>query len=214
MMANAPLSIRRPIFVTDFCKMHARVALEQGERRSSIGVASCMPHRPEDSYSRHLFGKDVLIGLREIDFQSRLGCSFREVSTPPKFKEVLPGNCPPKGATTFQEQVVIRIVTKEKVNDEDFLSHSALGVPCPEAVSLCVCSACSLWSGSQAVSNIIGFSFLPKLKEKFKLTHLAHLTIDQNSGVGSVNRRNGHISFWMFDSFDPVAAVVKCEPLP
>src|SRR4051812_31500388 len=116
----------------------------------------------------------------------------------PKFKEILPNDCcPPKAAEAPSEQEVVRIVKAKTVDEADFKSHHALGLKCPLGVDPCKWSACSLWGGRDAVQSVLGLPQLPKLRTK--LTHLAWLKINANSGVASMNRRNGHISLWMFD---------------
>ena len=50
-----------------------------------------------------------------------------------------------------------------------------------------------------------------KLKKLRSYTHIAVLKIGAGSGYLII--ANSHIDFWMFESFDPVAAIVRVEGL-
>lgn len=45
------------------------------------------------------------------------------------------------------------------------------------------------------------------------MTQIAHISVDASAGLAK-SKGGDHIDFWMFATFDPVAAVVNLEPLP
>jgi len=125
------------------------------------------------------------------------------------FKEMLPGGCPVDEARNLPEQVVVRLVSREALDATDFASHAALGKSRPDEICPCKWSSCSVFGGRKGLQTAIDMVALPRYRKRF--SHLAHLQIDGRSGLGVVNDKSGHIDLWMFSSFDPVSAVVRCE---
>ena len=119
-----------------------------------------------------------------------------------RFFEELPEKCPPAEAADQAHPSVFRFVPAADVSRDHFLSHAALGKFLPK-VDPCVLAACSLFSSTDCP----GFKKASKLP-KFKKSKIAELSLPQGAGE-SVTDKSGHINFWMYSHFDPVAAVVR-----
>lgn len=127
-----------------------------------------------------------------------------------KFKETLPANCPPSQAEHLSDQLVIRFVPQKPATPDHFMSSAAKGDPRPRSVSPCRWASCSVFEATIKPEKIDGLLKYPKLRSmKFQ----AFLKINSTAGV-CTTADSGHIDLWMYDSFDPVAAVARYEPCP
>ena len=125
-----------------------------------------------------------------------------------EFMENLPISCPPAAATEADIDGVYRVVTSKSPTIEDFTSHSALNVKRPEAVDPCRWAACSFY---RSRSKAIEIAKLPKFRDSNP--HLALLGLTLGSGKLLENKRTTHIDFWMYSTFNPIAAIIETEAL-
>jgi hypothetical protein len=121
------------------------------------------------------------------------------------FKEKLPENCPPPNSHTKGCGEAYRLIPNDKPIFDDFASYGAKNVPLPDGMDLCRWSSCSLYADMATVQKK---RKLPKLRG---YPFVAKLKIAASSG--HILEKSKHIDFWMFDTFDPVAAVVAVECL-
>jgi hypothetical protein len=130
----------------------------------------------------------------------------------PKFwGHPLPGECPPIDAEDAFDGVVLRLVKTDPPTADDFKFGKASGIKTPKDCDECRWCACSVWDGSVKREVLTGVAKFPKLRNnKF----IAHIKIDGESGKVMPHAPNQkHYSLWMYDTFDPLQAVVKIEPL-
>jgi hypothetical protein len=120
------------------------------------------------------------------------------------FRESLPNNCPPAEAHDRALEQVFRFVPTGTPVAADFASNAAKQEPLPPGVDPCRWASCSLCADMEQVEKARKF---PKLK---KFQHVAKMNIPKASGLSHGTK---HIDFWMFDSFDPVGAVVEVRKL-
>jgi hypothetical protein len=129
-----------------------------------------------------------------------------------KFKETLPKDCPPEEKVSiFSKQPVLRLVTSATPTAQDFLSYAALGITPRGDADPCMQCACSVFTLSEKVDRAAQLKKLPKLRNR---KHVARLTLTPASGVGLLNKESGHISWWIYHSFDPVGAIEQVVSLP
>jgi hypothetical protein len=121
------------------------------------------------------------------------------------FWEVLPDKCPPEKAADVAIAVAYRCVTSEKPSKSDFLSQAAKKRALLPLGDACKHASCSLFTCPDKAQNIA--YRLPKPREGGPF--VAHLTISTGAGVSL--QKNKHVDFWMYDTFDPVAAITKVE---
>lgn len=128
----------------------------------------------------------------------------------PKFKEQLPAECPPNSLPHLTKRTVIRFIPAKPALPEHFESYASQGEPLRRGVCPCAWASCSVFVDTMKPEQIAGLLKFPKLRNmKFQ----AFVDIDATSGMGSI-KASGHIDLWMYESFDPVAAVAKYEPCP
>ena len=123
---------------------------------------------------------------------------------PADFKETLPPSCPPKDAVKGAYEKAFRLVPANPATEEDFKSHAAKGKNPPPDADLCRWASCSLFTVKPTAATL-----LPRLRAKYSFVAILKLV----SGCGYMKEENGHIDFWMFKSFDPVAAILAIEKL-
>lgn len=90
------------------------------------------------------------------------------------------------------------------MTQEDFKSHAAQGKPVPPGVDPCRWASCSLFTVKDAAIKL-----LPQIRGKYSFV----ATLKLATGCGYMKEGNGHIDFWMFEFFHPVAVVVLVEKL-
>jgi hypothetical protein len=117
-----------------------------------------------------------------------------------KFKETLPGSCPPAGAGVRAYEGVWRFVSSNPVTDQDFASHHAQGKTPPPTVSACRWASSSLFLTKEAA-----YKHLPKPRKRFK--YIAKVQITEQCGVSVLVRT--HIDFWRFDTFKPIVLAIE-----
>lgn len=123
------------------------------------------------------------------------------------FREVLPPNdCPPAESHQDGCETAFRFVPTAVPQADDFASHQAKGIPLPEGFDPCRWASCSLYTDLKTVQK------KRKLKGLRDYGFVAELKIAEASGH-MVQRADGHIDFWMFDTFDPLAAIVQVQAL-
>jgi hypothetical protein len=122
------------------------------------------------------------------------------------YKEILPTNCPPDTAATFNG-ILLRLVGPGPVTSDDFKSRTALGLK-PLPGKECSCAACSLIMPSVTKDKLLGMTKFPKLKSK---NAVAVVTVDPQAGVGEAG--GTHVDFWLFKSFDPMSNIAKVEEI-
>lgn len=128
-----------------------------------------------------------------------------------EFKETLPPNCPPNGASNPAPQVVLRLVSRQAVSEEDFSSHAKLGKTPPSKVCPCRWASCSVFSTSSGEHRTKAHVKLPKLRGK---RYVAEVQLTPTSGlVQYASSNSGHIDFWMFSTFDPVENVLDVKSI-
>jgi hypothetical protein len=121
------------------------------------------------------------------------------------FWEELPDQCPPAKAADIEISDAYRCVTSDSPTKDDFLSQAARKRPLNPLADPCKHSSCSLFTCADKAKNIA--YRLPKPREGGPF--VAHLTIESGAGVSL--EKNKHVDFWMYDTFDPVAAIKKIE---
>ncbi len=121
----------------------------------------------------------------------------------------LPAQCPPNDAIDQPLVGVWRVVGNNPPAAADFWSHARLGWKKPPTVSDCDFSSCSLFLSRDKVAKLA--SRLPKAR--ISNPRLAKLNVPVGAGRSQVNRKTEHVHFWMYGTFDPVAAVKACEDL-
>lgn len=118
------------------------------------------------------------------------------------FFEALPDQCPPADAVENEIGQAYRIVFGDPATVEHFKSHAALGKKPPSDMDECRFASCSLFTSLDRVKSV---AQLPKLRAQGPI--LAEVTIAHGSGRWIAH--GDHIDFWMYDTFDPIAAIVS-----
>ena len=121
------------------------------------------------------------------------------------FREELPSGCPPTGAHEGECAEAYRLLSSSAPDAQAFASHAASQKPLPLGMDACRWASCSLYSD---LKTIIKKRKLPGRK---KYTYVALLKID--AGSGRILQNGPHIDFWMFDTFDPLEAIVHVRPV-
>jgi hypothetical protein len=116
------------------------------------------------------------------------------------FREALPANCPPLGAHDGSCEKAYRFIPSAIPAAADFASYAANGEPPPEGVDPCRWASCSLYADLSTVHK------KRKLKNLRNYSFVAQMKIEAGSGM--LLQRSSHIDFWMYDTFNPTAAVV------
>jgi hypothetical protein len=124
--------------------------------------------------------------------------------TAPAYREILPPECPPGDAIVLDRQIVIRLVPANPAVSEDFDSHAKAGRKCPHGCSPCQWAACSVFVDPMRPEQITDLLKLPKMRQ---MHFFARLLVDINSGKARLTKGSGHISLWMYASFNPVLAI-------
>lgn len=131
--------------------------------------------------------------------------------TPPPYREILPPECPPADAIALGRQIVIRLVPANPAVPENFDSSAKAGRNCPRGCSPCQWAACSVFVDPLRPEKITDLLKLPKMRQ---MNFLVRLLVDVNSGKARPTKETGHISLWMYDSFDPVRAIQGYAAFP
>ncbi len=119
--------------------------------------------------------------------------------------EALPQECPPAHAVDKKIEAVYRVVHSDPPQKEHFESHAKQGKKAPPGMDECCWASCSLCTSIDKMRNFAG---LPKVRDRGPC-FVATLAIPV--GAGKSVTKGKHIDFWMFDTFDPVAATVAVE---
>jgi hypothetical protein len=88
---------------------------------------------------------------------------------------------------------------------DHFESLAAKGKQMPPGMDPCRWASCSLCCNMKVVHK------KRKLKSLQKYTHVAKMKIAAGSGTLLIG--GGHIDFWMYDTFDPISAIVDVTRL-
>jgi hypothetical protein len=121
------------------------------------------------------------------------------------WREPLPERCPPNEAHHPEKrQLVLRFVDSQTPQDVDFHSHAHLGKKCPPYVDPCCWASCSVTPCTEDELPQIAFSKLPRVRAKKK--YVAAFWIETSAGLILQDHPN-HIHLWLYQSFDPLAAV-------
>ncbi|UWQ55107.1 hypothetical protein [Leisingera caerulea] len=121
-----------------------------------------------------------------------------------EFLEELPVGCPPDDAEDGLLEEVWRFHQGVTPKPEHFFSHAKLGKNNHRNVCQCVFSSCSLFKTKRARQ----MAKLPFFKKKMA----SELKIPAKSGK-FLQGRDGHVDFWMYTSFDPLASILRTEKL-
>lgn len=123
------------------------------------------------------------------------------------FREPLPDNCPPADAHEGACACAFRFVSTNSPTASDFDSYAAQGNPLPDGIGVCACrwASCSLFPDLETARK------KRKLKSLRKYRYVAELNIAEKSGRLKVSY--AHIDFWMYENFDPIAAIVVTTDL-
>ncbi|WP_145962685.1 hypothetical protein [Rhizobium phaseoli] len=124
------------------------------------------------------------------------------------YLEKLPDSCPPNTSTDDAISGVFRMVDDKVANNHDFQSHAAKGKKPLFPVDPCKWASCSLFRDKNQIVNIS--AKLPKPRSH--ANYVAELDIPVASGRW-VDGKKGHVDFWMYGTFNPIAAIVKIEHL-
>jgi hypothetical protein len=125
------------------------------------------------------------------------------------YKELLPQpNCPPKDANQTSELLAYRLIPHFTAQENDFMSHAALGKPCPPHEDTCRWASCSFFIN---IDKCKAMNKLPSLKRKYK--HIAHVKLGPLSGMTKLDHQSSHLDVWMFAAFDPLTSVIHTEPV-
>jgi hypothetical protein len=130
---------------------------------------------------------------------------FRLLGGTVKFREILPAGCPPKDAQDIECADAFRFIPAATAALAHFASNAAKQETPPPGIDACRWASCSLYTDMATVQK------KRKLKKLRSYIHVAKLKIGAGSGYLII--ANSHIDFWMFETFDPVAAVVHVEGL-
>jgi hypothetical protein len=124
------------------------------------------------------------------------------------YRENLPAkNCPPAESHEGECGEAWRLLPAKKPTAADFASNAAKGEPLPRPdADPCRWASCSLFTNMDAL--IRSRNTFKKLR---KMAFAAQVKIV--TGSGRLLVENDHIDFWMFDTFDPLAAVLDVREL-
>ena len=123
------------------------------------------------------------------------------------YREILPDGCPPNDAMDTCEMSLLRLVPSASPTEADFDSHAKLGKVLPKGVCGCRWASCSMFKAIRGEHIPVAITKLPKVRNK-KLTHIAEIRIDQNSGkFKEADTGNCHVDLWMYAGFDPMSAI-------
>ena len=124
------------------------------------------------------------------------------------FLETLPATeCPPSNTLIKEEFSGYRLVASQQPAISDFYSKAALNEPSRPDEDECRWASCSLFPTRNDVD--LKLKAIKSLKRRYKFA--VKLDVPVNSGHAYFT--TGHIDFWMFKTFDPIAAVVATEAL-
>ncbi|MBF0154878.1 MAG: hypothetical protein HQL64_14145 [Magnetococcales bacterium] len=121
------------------------------------------------------------------------------------FAEDLPYDCPPSSAVECDERLAYRFLKSSPATMESFHSHAKLGKRKPKDVPECFWASCSL-------IDIDRKDILESRRKipKFKNKPVAVIQLDCQSGMIK-SSNSGHVDFWMYSSFNPLAAIKSVE---
>jgi hypothetical protein len=122
------------------------------------------------------------------------------------FREKLPDGCPPDAAHDGGCPDAYRLVSSAKLTVADFASNAAKQQPLPPNVDPCRWASYSFYADMDTVHK--KRKAFKKLRE---FTYVAKVEIAAGSGCVLID--GTHIDFWMFETFDPTAAIVHVEGL-
>jgi len=125
-----------------------------------------------------------------------------------KFREQLPTGgppCPPPKAHDGGQERAFRFIPTATPVAADFASNQAKQEPLPLGVDPCRWASCSLYSDMETIKK------KRLLKNLQKFAFVAEIKIAAGSGLLLLTGK--HIDFWMFETFDPIAAIVQTQAL-
>lgn len=126
--------------------------------------------------------------------------------------EELPDGCPPDDAVDTDDRLVLRLVPSDNVQIEDFHSHAKLGKSKPKDICGCRWASCSVFNSPDAQHSPNAMVKLPRVRNK-ALKFVAELALNPSSGKLKDAPTGGHVDLWMYDSFDPIKAVVDVREI-
>jgi len=118
------------------------------------------------------------------------------------YREELPVACPPETACDLARNEAYRLLPSVPALIDHFESHAAKGKPMPPDMDPCRWASCSLCGDMEAVQKKLKLKSLRR-----SITHVAKMKIAVGSGM--LHIKGGHIDFWMYDTFDPISAIVR-----
>ena len=122
------------------------------------------------------------------------------------YREMLPVACPPDAACDMAVQKAFRLLPSNAPLSSHFDSEAAKGKLMPPSLNdPCRWASCSLFCDMETINK------KRKLKNFRQYTHVACLNIVAGSGM--LLRIGHHIDFWMYDTFDPIKAIVHVRNL-
>jgi hypothetical protein len=131
------------------------------------------------------------------------------------YREALPLDCPPADATSLERQVVIRLVPTQPALAEHFDSKAkeaqTNGKKPPRRCPPCIWAACSVFVTPLRPERIADLLKYPTMQN---MRFAVRFTVDESSGLGLVTIETGHISLWLYRSFNPLVAIQSYEALP
>lgn len=75
----------------------------------------------------------------------------------------------------------------------------------------CIWAACSVFAPPLRPEQVTDLLKLPNMQQ---MRFAARFTVDEKSGLARVTAETGHISLWMYRSFDPLTAIESYEQFP
>lgn len=118
------------------------------------------------------------------------------------FNEPLPPSCPPSYSSNGALGQVWRLVKNNPPDENDFLSHAALGKH-DYTNDPCGFASCSFWQKEEQAREK---QKLPKLRDR----KLAELNIPAGSGHWVI-KKNGHVDFWRYQGVNILSQVVSVK---
>lgn len=130
----------------------------------------------------------------------------------PTYKDgPLPEACPPADAIAPGNILLLRLVRTDHPTADDFLSCRLEGkTPPRKQYDPCVWRAVSFFLDSTPAEKIADVA---KYRNHADKKYVAFVRANQQSGVIKVGPDGHHVSFWMYEQFQPETVVEKVEPL-
>lgn len=122
-----------------------------------------------------------------------------------EYRESLPLQCPPEGATDQNIVLAYRAVMSNPPKAACFDSQAKRNRPLSELGDPCRHASCSLFTCREKATNIAGR--LPKPRDGGP--YIASMTIPTGAGRSLIKKQ--HVDLWFYKDFDPTIVVVAVE---